>query len=212
MLPLLFIGGAITGALGLTAAALYDSAKTEAQYSPGLKTPNQLDANEVARQLNRYFFQANELGMKCNNIVMEGQDLAVTPLNLPDDNLMQKASDYIFGGLTSIGRTLKEKQVLDLKEDVQKLYKRYLGVFIRANEILQERGQMPLDLKELSFKGIDFKINNSLSNDDWILDFSDLAEKVNTFVERSGAIADQLINMLEDESKALAIEAKESQV
>lgn len=205
MLPLAFIGGAVTGSAGLLAAVMYDSHKTESEYSPLLETPESLDADEVTRQLNIYFFQVTSLQLKCSKLLMDAGNLAITSMPLPDDGFFQKVAKVIDDGMTGIGRRLKQDDLLTLKKDCQRLYGRYRGVFQRANAILRERGKSPVSLKSIAFKGQDFSINNSLKNENWWEDFDALVTKISDFAETSRTIAQQLTEMLEQESEPASV-------
>lgn len=66
MSPFVFMSGMATGATALMTAALWDSRRTEAQYSPLLQSPATLDDRQVADQLNSYFFKAQKLYADCN--------------------------------------------------------------------------------------------------------------------------------------------------
>lgn len=205
MLPLIFVGGAITGAAGLLAAALWDKHKTESEYSPALKTPQELDAQEVRNQLWTYFMKAQEIHRSCSTAVAEASNLQGTSIALPDDGLFQKAVNALDDGMNSVCRGLRGSQLRDLKDESQKLYNRYRGVFQRANGILRERGRTPVSLKAITFKGQDFSIDNSLKNEDWCWDFDELADKIRAFIDTSCEIADQLMDRLEQEKPLAAI-------
>lgn len=197
MLPLLFIGGAVTGAAGLLAAALYDQHKTEVQYSPLLKTPELLDSEDVTRELNAYFFKAQDIVSKCNKIALEGGNLIFTPIPLPDDGFFQSAVNMLGGKMTSVSRGWKKNELLDLKKECQKLYGRYRGVFLRANELVRDNGSTSVNLDAISFTNSDFSIKNSLANEEWDNDFERLASNIRDFMDTSCNIAEQLIGMLE---------------
>ena len=205
MLPLAFIGGAVTGAAGLLAAVLYNSHKAESEYSPLLKTPEHLDAAEVVGQLNVYFFKANSMHFKCSEIVMDSIHLAFRSIPLPDDGFFQKTANVIGDSMTGVCRGWRRDALLALKDDCQKLYGRYRGVFRRANAILRERGETPINLNAITFKGQDFSINKSLENEDWHLDFEALADRIRDFLDTSCAIAEQLVGILERKDGPIAI-------
>lgn len=205
MMSRIFVGGLVTGAAGLLAAALYDSHRTEAQYSPLLKTPELMDAEETSRQLNNYFFKAQSIYAKCNKIVIETSDYIVTPLPLPNDGIFQRTANKLGGKLTGMGRNWRNKELLGLKKDCKDLYARYQGVFLRANELLRERGRTPVKLDVITFKGNDFSINNALENEDWDTDFDRLADNVRGYIEKSCGIAEQLIELLGQKEAAAAI-------
>lgn len=205
MLPLAFIGGAVTGAAGLLAAVMYDSHKTESEYSPLLKTPEHLDTEDVTRLLNIYFFQITSLQLKCSKLLMDSGHLAIPSMPPSDDSFFQKVAHAFDDGMTGISRRLSQDSVLTLKNDCQRLYGRYRGVFQRANTILRERGKSPVSLKPITFKGQDFSINNSLENEDWWDDFDALVTKISDFVDTSRNIAQKLTEMLEQEDEPVAM-------
>ncbi len=210
MLPLAFIGGAVTGAAGLLAAVMHDSHKTESEYSPLLKTPEHLDAEEVTRQLNIYFFQITSLQLKCGKLLMDAGNLALPSMPLPDDGFFQKAAKALDDGMTGISRRLRQDDLLTLKKDCQKLYGRYRGIFQRANAILRERGHSPVSLKAITFKGQDFSLNNSLENEEWWEDFDALVTRISDVMETSRTIAQRLTEMLEQEGDPAAIDCEQA--
>ena len=205
MLPLVFVGGAITGAAGLLAAALWDKHNTESEYSPALKTPQELDAQEVRNQLYVYFMKAQEIHRSCSMAVAEATKLQGTSIALPDDGLFQKAVNTLDDGMNRVCRGLRESHLRDLKDESRRLYHRYRGVFQRANAILQERWETPVSLKGITFEGQKFAIDNSLENEDWCWDFDELADQIRAFIDTSCEIADQLDERLKQEKPLAAI-------
>lgn len=205
MLPLVFIGGAVTGAAGLLAAVMYDNHKSESAYSPLLNTPEHLDAEEVTRQLNAYFFKASSLHLKCSQIIGDSSHLIFTSVPLLTDGFLERAVNAFGDGMTGISRRLRQDDLVTLKKDCQRLYDRFHGIFQRANTILQERGKSPVSLKSITFKGVDFSIDNSVENEDWWEDFSALTDKIQNFLDTSCKIAEQLVEMLKQEDDPAAI-------
>ena len=207
MLPLVFLGGAVTGAAGLLAAALWDKNKTESQYSPLLKSASKLDAGEIAKQLNSYFFKAQAIYTKCNEIVVESSELIVTPIPLPDDNFLQKAANLLGSGANRYCRGWRESEMRQLKKEAKELYGRYRGVFERANHLAVQKGASPVDLSGITFSGNSPTIDNSLENDNWDREFGELADTLRDFIEKSCNAAEQLIDILEGESQDKEIKA-----
>ncbi len=201
MLPLVFLGGAIAGAAGLTAAALYNSHKSEFQYSPLLKTPDVLDAAGVVRELNNYFFKAQSLYTACNKVVFDCSELIFTPVPLPWDNVVRRTLNRIGGGMNSFGRKNGNSRLCKLKEEAITLYGRYKGVFLRANELAKTMGRTPLQLDVIKFDDVTHELDNSVTNENWDEDFEALADSIRNFLDRSCDVANQLIDMLEDDGK-----------
>lgn len=202
MRPLAFIGGAIVGAAGLLGAALYDSHKTESQYSPLLRTPEKLDAAGVSDQLNAYFFKAQALYSKCNQIVLENSDLIVGPVRLPWDNSVRKAANAVAAKLGKLCGKYNIHQLVECGKEANLLYSRYLGIFERANSILKERGRSPLDLPD---KLAVPEVSNS--DEDWDSSFEIAADRIRDTIEASCNLAEQLLEMLEQDKAKYALEA-----
>lgn len=207
MLPLVFIGGALTGAAGLLGAALYDKHKTEAEFSPLLKKPESMTADEVEKQLNSYFFKAQAIYSECNKTVIEGSELIFTPIPLPDDSIFQKAANILGSAGNKFCRRNRVRELETLMEDAHKLYGRYKGVFKRANAILQERGNTPVDLSPISKSQKTPAVNNSLENDDWSLELEACADAIRDFIETSCAKAEELMEHLNQKKSVAAITA-----
>ena len=198
MNPLVFLGGAAVGAGALLGASLWDKKRTEAAYSPSLKAPGSLDAAGAAKQLNSYFFTAQALCFKCDEIVLEGAELISTPIELPDDGLFQKAANWLGGGANLYLRKWRESQLRSLKEEVFALYGRYRGVFRRANGILAAKEMEGEDLSAIVYSKNPSRIDSSLENDKWDLEFQALADSIREFIENSCQIAGRLIDKLEE--------------
>jgi hypothetical protein len=205
------LGGALAGAVGLTAAALLSEKKSDAYFSGGASpdAANSLGAEDVATRLNSYFFKATALALKCSSLSLESGELHCTPIDLPDDDFLTKVGNKIGGSLTITCRAGKLSSLRDLKKEAERLYQGHRNLFVRANTILERNGEETVSLKFPSLQNQDLTLNNSLSNDDWILDFDDLCGKVRDFINKTIEIAEKLIGKLEalSESKKTSIPA-----
>lgn len=207
MQPLAFIGGAITGMAGLAAAAFIDHKITESKFSPELKTPEKLDSKQVVAELNNYFFKQQAVLSECNKIVIESCDNIVTPMRLPWDSALQKAANSIGGGLSKVCRKWSVSKILDCKKQAEELYRRYRGVFDRANALLTEAGRTAITHPASIYTGKDPQVNNAAENEDWGDEFEKLADEIRDGIEHSCNIAEQLIAALEQEPAKTALEA-----
>ncbi len=206
MLPLVFLGGALFGAAGLAAAALYDNHRTESRYSPLLKTPEALDADGVVKELNAYFFKAQSLYMDCNSIIFDSVDLISSSVTLPWDGKVRKTLDKIGDGMNALARRNVNSRLRHMKEEAGKLYDRYRGVFARANELVRGTGRSPLNLDGIRFEAISWEVNNSADNEDWDEEIEVLADCIRNFLKKSCDAADRLTDMLQDDGKQPALE------
>jgi hypothetical protein len=128
---------------------------------------------------------------------MESGDLHHTPIDLPDDDILTRVGNRIGGKMTETSRSWKLDALLDLKKEAEKLFREHSSVFKQANILLKASGMETVSFKGVSFKEQDFTLNNDLSNDDWILDFDALADKVRDFLNTSSALVERLINGVE---------------
>jgi hypothetical protein len=108
-----------------------------------------------------------------------------------------RVGNAIVGKMTEISRAGKQDAVLAAKKEAEQLYLRHRGVFARANAVLEQHGMQRVSCKGITFSGQAFSLNNALSNDDWVLEFDALVDKVRDFLDKSTEAADQLINNLE---------------
>lgn len=200
-----FIGGAIAGMAGLAAAAYIDHRITESKFSPELKTPEILGKEQVIRELSNYFFKAQTLLCKCNEIVIKNSSLIVTPVPLPGDNIFQRAANLAGGRLTQVCRKGSVGQLLDCKKDAAQLYERYLGIFNRANGLLAEYGQTPVPVDKKLFSSSNLNVDDSLENEDWDTEFGKLADQIRDAIDQSCEKAQKLIETLEQGKPAYAL-------
>lgn len=197
MRPLAFFGGAVAGMAGLAAAAFIDRKITESRFPPALKTPEILDAEQAAAELNNYFFKQQAVISECNKIVIESSDNIATPLPLPWDSALRKAANSLGGCLSKVCRKWSASQILNCKKQAEDLYARYKGVFGRANALLVESGKPAISYPASLFSGNFTQVANCAENEDWGDQFGQLADEIRNGIEQSCAIAERLIEALE---------------
>lgn len=205
MFPFAFVSGALVGAAGLAVAAFMDQKKTESAFPPSLNRAGELDAHEVTMLLNDYYLKENQLAAKCSVLVAECSN-CYPAIEMPDENLAEKAFRLADNALMPKIRKWHHDQMLDLRDEAQKLYARYRPAFKRVNQLLQAEGQNSFDLKPITFKGVDFDLDNSPDNENWVFDLSELSDKIRDFLDTSGDIAEKMIDQLEGANKAIAAE------
>ena len=188
------LGGALVGVVSLATAAMLNE-KSSDSLSPS--KINAFDADGLAAQLNSYFSKANFLALKCSNIVIESGKFHHSHIDLPDDDILIRAGNKIGGSMTVVMRKWKMNSLLDLKKEAEQLYAEHRAVFASANALLKQHVAQQVSYKELVFSDKDFSLNNALTNDDWILEFEDLADKIRDALNKSADVAEQLVNGLE---------------
>lgn len=207
MLPLAFIGGALFGAAGLAVAAMVDKQKTEAGFPPSLKRCAELDRHDISMLLTDYYIRENQLATECGVLVAECGN-CYPAIEMPDENLAEKVFRLADNVMTPKIRKWDHDKMLSLRDEAQKLYARYKPAFLRANKLLREEGQSPLDLRAITFKGVDFSLDNSAENENWVFDLLDLSDKIRNFLDISGDIAEKMINFLDETKTCPAIAAE----
>lgn len=200
MQPLAFIGGTLSGIVGLAAATYIDHRLTESKFSPSLKQPETLNAKQVSRELNNYFFKAQAIESNCNKIALEGSDLILSVMPLPWDNPLRKTLNIIGGKMLGVSQRWKISQLLDCGKEAKRLYARYEGIFERGNEILEAMGKMPVSLVMLpEFDGATIP-PSSTTNEDWETEFEKLADAIRDVIEKTCVAAEALIEKLTPET------------
>lgn len=192
-----FLGGAVAGAVGLAAAALLDKGgPEEIELRPSCAGQAGKDAAGVTNALREYFFKAHELAVRCSGLSMESCDLAMGPIELPDDDLLEKARTAIGGGLTQIVRSFKAGDLRSLHRQAATLFHEYRPVFICGNELLRSAALagVGVSTKELD---IEDRLDNRLANEDWFDELDEGCYRLNTFLTKSADAAQQLIQQLE---------------
>lgn len=193
-----FLGGALAGAAGLAAAALLDK-NSSAPELPGPscgESPAGLDAAGVVDALNEYFFKAHELARRCSTLSMESSELCMGPIELPEDNLLQKAGNAIGGGLTRVARGFRAEDLRSLHRQAAQLFSDYRPVFTRGNELLKGAAMtgVGVSTRELDIRD---RLDNRLDNEDWFDDLDEGCSRLYTFLTESADAAQELIGQLE---------------
>ncbi len=198
-----FLCGALTGAGLLAALALRDATMTrEHERSEGRGfAPSEADAMDeeaVHASLNAFFFKINALAMKCHSLSAEsGEKLSLGHVWLEGESLLQQASGRMEDFMARTGRACAVSQLKDLGRQMEELFAHWRPVFGRANRILASSGVRGVPLKGLTLKGESLDIDNSLANDNWILDFGEMEERIAGFAGRLGKASDRLASLLE---------------
>lgn len=195
-----FWKGVLTGAATLATAAYIDHKVTESKFSPALKQAQLLDKEQVSRELNNYFFKAQAIESKCNRIALEGSDLILSIMPLPWDKPLRKTLNTIGRKMIGLSRKGKISQLLECGKDAKQLYARYEGIFLRANAILEATGKIPASLVMLS--DFDRVTTNqaSTANEDWETEFKELADAIRDMIDKTCAIAEELMEKLAPET------------
>ena len=191
-----FLGGALAGAAGLAAAALLDKGTAgEIETSPTGGAPGR-DAAGVTGALNEYFFKAHELARRCFSLSMESCNFSMGPIELPEDNLLDKARNALDGGLTRMVRSFKAEDLRSLHRQAATLFREYRPVFTRGNELLKAAAMagVSVSTKELD---IEDRLDNRLDNEDWFDDLDEGCSRLSTFLTESADAAQSLIGQLE---------------
>lgn len=207
MQPLAFIGGALTGMAGLAAAAFIDHTITESKLSPDCQQAEFLDSGQVVKELNGYFFKAQQLYSDCNKIALESSNLILTTATMPWDNFFRKTLSSLGGKMARVSRGCGVGELRGCGRKAQKLYAHYAGVFARAKSILSERGRSTPEIPASLDVGKFGHLDNSISNDNWDIEFEQYVDHVRNSIEKSCNMAEQLIEMLEQDMPAASLKA-----
>lgn len=201
MRPIVFLGGAIAGAIGLAAAAMHASHRAESQHSPLLKTSDVLDADDVVRELNNYSLEALSLCNDCTKVVFDSGNTIFTPAPLPWDKRMRKTPNRPGDGGNGLARKNACRRLRVMKEEVADLYEQYRSVFMRANDLVAASGGTTVSLEALRFDEAHGREDNSTSHENQEDDVEALADCILKFLETSCDAASRLIDMIQGEGQ-----------
>lgn len=197
------LSGALLGAAGLTAATLLtsdrDSVGETAEQNVDF-TPDDtayMDAAEVARHLNGYYFKCSKLGIKGAVFPLGCLDLQCCSTATPYDGPLVKLGNKVSDTLMTIGRKGKEQDLRMLRQHIEELYQMYRPVFVRANRLLAVKGIAGVSLKGFSLADRNFSLNNDAANEDWDDELLTLLDVLQDFVSRTTEAADTLTSRLE---------------
>ena len=188
-----FLCGALAGAGILVALALHDAARTrERERAEGRGfTPGEADA-------------MNEEAVQASLSAESGARLALGHVWLEGESLLQQAEGRMEDFMARTGRACAVSQLKDLGRQMEELFAHWRPVFVRANRILATRGVRGVPLKGFTLQDVSPNIDSNLANEDWILDFSGLAERIAGFAGRLGDASDRLAGLLEQEADSPA--------
>ena len=181
-----FLCGALASAGILATLALHDAARTrERERAEGRGfTSGEADA-------------MNEEAVQASLSAESGARLALGHVWLEGESLLQQAEGRMEDFMARTGRACAVSQLKDLGRQMEELFAHWRPVFVRANRILAARGVRGVPLKGFTLQDVSPDIDCSLANEDWILDFSGLAERIAGFAGRLGDASDRLAGLLE---------------
>lgn len=196
MRPAAFALGVITGAAALALAAILDSKKSS--FSNDLKKSQELDCAKLADELNHYFFAAQKLYARCNEIVMDGAGLMAQVLPLPWDSPWQKLGNLAGAKLGNFCRKNRFSQLVELKAESENLYQRYLEVFRSAATLVEEAGGEPGHIAPVLYEKCDQDAVRADDPEKWGDQFEALAHEIRNGIEKSCSMVEELIDALEN--------------
>ena len=214
-----FIGGALLGAAGLTAAALFDA---KCNPRPALPEPDKarsMDADSVADGLSEYCRRATTLNLEqCIKLMPDG---SMPPIYLDDADILDRVRTRVAEGLCFLDRKFKMSALRGFHKDAVKLYRQHRCLFVRANAILKGHGKEGVDLKALEAGAAGFAarfaalqaapVLNDYDEDEaeqrWWSQYSALLLKVQDFVAATVDAANLLADRLEELSAPAKTEA-----
>lgn len=195
MLPA-FLFGVVAGAGALYAVSELSAKKAEKEGDCSIDATS-LDIKGLSSKLNRYFFKASALDMKCTDLVMRSSNASMTALRLDDDSFLTKIGNAFYDATCPLMRKLYLSQLRDINDECHKTLSHYAGVFKKANEVLEKAGQEAVFIASKHIDSNALLVNNAMSNDDWDTDLTAQIEKVRSFIRATSEAADKIANSLD---------------
>ena len=89
-----------------------------------------------------------------------------------------------------MGRKLFVSRLNDLKKEHVDYFNKSYSLFEKANEFFKMKGEDTIDINSFDYD-LKLAIDNDVENDEWILDFSELCDKLRNFMQNTITIADR---------------------
>lgn len=191
-----FLGGAILGAAGLTAAALIDDKLNPKPTLPDPDEARSMSVEAVTRGLSAYCMRASALSAETSASIRQKVD-AEPMRDFEDDSILDRMRNRLGGGVCIIDRKLRLSSLRDFLSDAEKLYRQHRCLFVRANVILRENGLHGVTLKNLTPRKRTSSLDNSVANEDWRDQFNDFLEAVEDYITATIDAANLLCDKLE---------------
>ena len=192
-----FFGGAILGAAGLTAAALIDD---KLNPKPSLPAPDEVRSMSVERVtsgLSAYCMKASALNSKTLDPTLNPWNNVTPLMDYEGDSLLDRIKNRMGGAICIIDRKIKMSALRNFLEESERLFKLHRCLFVRANIILREHGVQGINLKTLTPRKRAFMLDSSVSNGDWMNQYSDSLQVVQDFITATIDMANLLCEKLE---------------
>lgn len=199
-----FLGGALAGIAGLSAAALLRKDSLDSDGCTDVPFNGSgaasLKTAKVREAMDEYFFKAHDLADQCFALLMKSTDLGMGPIALPDDSLLERAANALGGGLTRISRTFQADELRSLRKRATRLYNQYRPAFERGNALLAAKNLAGVSI---STENLDTQVplDNSLANEDWYDDLDAACNRLHDFLTESSDAAWKLLKQLEQLEK-----------
>lgn len=154
------------------------------------------EIENIKKELLAYNIQAYNLINKCTAIQSEICSLGNKSISGFDDSVLEKAKNFISDKLVGVGRTLFVSRLNDLKKEYLDFFNKNYNLFERVNEFLKTKGENTIDINSFDYD-LKLSIDNAVENDEWILDFSELCDKLRHFMQSTIDIVDHLYKNVE---------------
>ena len=147
--------------------------------------------NTIRNGLIEYSIKGYDLINKCTDLQDESCSLGNKSISYFEDSVLEKVKNYVSDKLVGEGRTLYVSRLNDIKKEYLEYFNEHYNLFMQANELLKAKGVEEIDINSIN-SDLKLAIDNDDENDEWILDFAELCDKLRNFMQSTIDIADRL--------------------
>ena len=165
------LGGALLGAVGLTAAAYMIDKHASKPVLPDPSKVRSMTSSDLIAKLVLYVADASALNLRKYGSLY---DCGIGPLYLPNSSLHDRLMDRL--------ERLAMPGVKSYRSEAINLFNAYHGIFKRAYELLEEDEDSKVFVDYADFLSRNFNFDDDINSERWAEQYDSMLNAVNEFV------------------------------
>ena len=173
------LGGALLGAVGLTAAAYMIDKHASKPVFPDPSKVRSMTSSDLIAKLVLYVADASALNLRKYGSLY---DCGIGPLHLPNSSLHDRIMDILENLAMPVMRRAMLAGVKSYRSEAINLFNAYHCIFQRAYELLEEDEDSKVFADYANFLSRDFSFDDDITSERWTEQYDSMLNAVNEFV------------------------------
>ena len=188
------LGGALLGAVGLTAAAYMIDKHASKPVLPDPSKVRSMTSSDLIAKLVLYVADASALNLRKYGSLY---DCGIGPLYLPNSSLHDRLMDRLERLAMPVMRRALLAGVKSYRSEAINLFNAYHGIFKRAYELLEEDEDSKVFVDYADFLSRNFNFDDDINSERWAEQYDSMLNAINGFINATIDAAVELNDKLD---------------